>query len=232
MALSLATAGKAFSNRDVSGRMLLDVQVNGAGPFSFLLSTGTRRSSLSAALASRLGLAESGEVGIASLESGAFRLENVRLPVASGEEVGAADGILGLEGMARKKIDIDFQNGTAAILPTNTRGAARGLRVVPVRELPNGLIAIGAIVGKRAVETILDTGAIRTSGNRALQVALGGASVEATPVSVAGVELGQPYLEYREFAEEKPALRLGMDLLGFLNRMAIDFRRLELHFKP
>jgi hypothetical protein len=232
IALSLAAAGKAFALRDVSGRMLLDVQLTGEGPFSFLLSTGTGQSAVSADLASQLGLAGSESVSVALLETGALKVQNVRLPVATSEDLGAADGILGVEGMALKKIDIDFQNGVAAILPTNTRGAPRGFHVVPARQLPTGPFMIGALVGKVAVETIIDTGAIRTVGNRALQVALGGASVEAVPIRVAGVELGQPYLEYREYSEGKPALRLGMDLLGFLNHIALDFRRIEFYFKP
>jgi predicted aspartyl protease len=131
MALSLASAGKVFALRDVSGRMLVDVQVNGQGPFSFLLASGASRSAVSSELAGKLGLAEAPSVDIASLESGALRLQGVQLPIAASEVIGAADGLLGVEGMARKKIDIDFQNGTAAILPTNTRGAPRGFRVVP-----------------------------------------------------------------------------------------------------
>lgn len=232
MALSLASAGKAFAMRDVTGRMLVDVQVNGQGPFSFLLATGATRSALSSALVSKLGLAGSELVGIASLEAGALRLLDVQLPIATSDVIGAADGLLGVEGMARKKIDIDFQNGTAAILATNTRGAPRGLRVVPARLLPGGLTAVTAVVGKMQVETIVDTGSIHTVGNRALQAALGAASTEATPIRVAGVELGQPYLNYREYAEVKPALLLGMDLLGFLQRMSIDYRRSEFAFRP
>lgn len=232
MALSVAVTGKAFALRDVTGRMLVDVQVNGSGPFSFLLATGLGQSAVSAALVSRLGLTGSDAVSVASLESGALKLQDLRLPVATSEEVGAADGLLGVEGMSSKKIDIDLQNGEAAILPTNTRSAPRGFRVVPARQLPNGVFLVSALVGKLPVEAIIDTGAIRTAGNRALQVALGGASVEPTSIHLARVELGQPYLEFREFAESKPALRLGMDLLGFLNHIAFDFRRIEFHFKP
>jgi hypothetical protein len=233
MALSLAGAGsKAFALRDVSGRMLLDVQLNGQGPFSFLLATATGSSSASPAVVSKLGLAGSESVRVASLESGALSLKDVQLGIATSEDVGAADGILGVEGMARKKIDLDFQNGTAAILPTNTEGAPRGFRVAPARQLPSGISLVSALAGKLKVDTILDTGAIRTAGNRALQVALGGDSVAAVPIRVAGVELGQPYLEYREFSEGKPMLRLGMDLLGFMQRMIIDYRRSEFQFRP
>jgi hypothetical protein len=231
-AFSIVAASKVFAQRDVTGRMLVDVQLNGQGPFSFLLSTGTSRSALSPELVSRLGLSSSGLVSIGSLESGALRLKDVQLAIASAEDVGAADGILGTEGMGVRKIDIDFQNGTAAIVPTNTGGAPRGVRVVPARQSAGGITVIVALLGKLPVETVIDTGAIRTSGNRALQVALGGGSTEPVPIKVAGVELGQPYLEFKEFSEEKPALRLGMDLLGFLQRMAIDYRRSEFHFKP
>jgi hypothetical protein len=232
LALSLTAAGKAFALRDVSGRMLLDVEVNSAGPFSFLLASGIGQSALSAALVSRLGLPASDAVSITSLESGALKLKDLRLPVAASEDVGAADGLLGVEGMSSNKIDIDLQSGEAAIVPTNTRSAPRGFRVVPARQFPNGVFLVSTLVGKLPVETIIDTGAIRTAGNRALQVALGGASVEPTPIYLARVDLGQPYLEFREFSEGKPMLRLGMDLLGFLNHIAFDFRRIEFHFKP
>jgi hypothetical protein len=240
MALSLAGSGKALALRDVTGRLLVDVQVNGQGPFPFLLDTTASQSTLSPQLATRLGLdAASGGAHITSLETGALRLEDVHLPVAMGDTIGAADGVLGIEGMDRKRIDADFRNGTVAIGATNDGRAPIGFRIAPARERRKGLLAVEASVAKLRATAIIATAANHSQGNPALQAALKDAGAAPVPITVAGVTLGQVYLKYGDDdafqsleLAQRPALLLGMDVLGFLERLAIDYRRYEFQFRP
>src|SRR5690606_3138193 len=82
LALSLAAAGKAFALLDVTGRVLAEVQVNGQGPFQFLVDTAASRSALSPQLVGKLGLESSSEQArVALLEAGALRLKDVQLPI-------------------------------------------------------------------------------------------------------------------------------------------------------
>jgi hypothetical protein len=239
LALSLAGSGKAFALRDVAGRLLVDVQVNGQGPFPFLLDTTASQSTLSPQLATRLGLeAGSGSALISSLETGALHLADVQLPVTAADAIGAADGVLGIEGMERKRIDADFRNGTVSIGATNDGRAPIGFRVAPARERRKGLLAVEASVAKVRATAIIATAATHSQGNPTLQAALQDNGSTSLPITVAGVMLGQVYLKYGDDDAfqalelgQRPALLLGMDVLGFLERLAIDYRRYEFQFR-
>jgi hypothetical protein len=239
MALSLAGSGKAFAMRDVTGRLLVDVQVNGQGPFPFLLDTTASQSALSPQLATRLALdTGSGSARITLLETGALRLSDVQLPVITGDAIGAADGVLGIEGMDRKRIEADFRKDSVSIGATNDGRAPIGFRIAPARERRKGLLAVEATVATLRVTAILATAATHSQGNPALQAALKDAAATPLPITVAGAMLGQVYLKYGDddaFQSlelgARPALLLGMDVLGFLERLAIDYRRYEFQFR-
>jgi hypothetical protein len=240
MALSLAGSGKAFALRDVTGRLLVDVQVNGQGPFPFLLDTTASQSALSPQLATRLGLdAGSGSVRITSFETGALRLSDVQLPVITGDAIAAADGVLGIEGMDRKRIEADFRNDTVSIGATNDGRAPIGFKVAPARERMRGMLAVECSVAKLRATAIIATASTYSQGNPVLQAALKDAAATPVPITVAGVMLGQVYLKYGDDDAfqalglgQRPALLLGMDVLGFLERLALDYRRYEFQFRP
>jgi hypothetical protein len=239
-ALSLAASGKALAIWDVTGRLLVDVQVNGQGPFPFLLDTTAAQSALSPQLATRLGLdASSGSVRISSLETGALRLSDVQLPVITEAEIGAADGRIGIEAMDRKRIEADFRTGVVSIAATNDGGAPIGFKVAPARVIKRGMLGLEATVAKIRTTAIVATGATHSQGNPALQTLLKDAASESLPISVGRVMLGQVFLKYGDDDAfqtleigPRPALLLGMDVLGFLERLAIDYRRYEFQFRP
>jgi hypothetical protein len=125
-----------------------------------------------------------------------------------------------------------------------------------------GLIVVPGRVGKVPVKAIIDTGAERTLGNNALREALLLGSKDgdgemattvfgATPEIGLGTSLTSPpiYLgeaELRDLEvtfgdlhvfrvwdlEHKPAILIGMDLLGTVARLVIDYRRREIQIKP
>ena len=270
-ALALATT------LDRIGRVLAPVMVNGRGPFRFVLDTGANRSVLSPRVTDDLGLTPSldapiqvhGVTGTAVLPTvlvGEIRAGNLsvvrskRMPVLSGPVLAGADGILGIEGLSRSRIDIDFENGTVTIARSRGIPAAEGMRVVPVTLRHRGLLVADARVGGVQVKAIIDTGAERTLGNLALLAALDPARAKriavstvhgATPELTEGtafiaptITLGAIELEDLEvtFGElhvfklwdlaDRPALLIGMDLIGTVRRLGIDYRRREVQVMP
>ncbi|MBK6349099.1 MAG: clan AA aspartic protease [Proteobacteria bacterium] len=102
---------------DRSGRIIAKVDVNGSGPFRFIIDTGANRSAVSPRLVARLGLEPSlpglmlqthgvtGEAPLPAVDVDAIRAGDLvydpgPLPVLAGLVLGDTDGILGTEGLA------------------------------------------------------------------------------------------------------------------------------------
>jgi predicted aspartyl protease len=251
--------------------------VNGRGPFRFVLDTGANRSVLSPRVTDATGLTPSletpirvhGVTGTAVLptvlvdEIRAGKLSVVRakrMPVLSGPVLADADGILGIEGLSRSRIDIDFENGTVTIARSPGTPADEGMRVVPVTLRHGGLLIADARVGGVRVKAIIDTGAERTLGNMALLAEIDpararriaaatvhGATAELTqgtsfiapPIRLGSIVLEDLEVTFGELhvfrlwdLQERPALLIGMDLIGTVRRFSIDYRRKEVHVMP
>jgi predicted aspartyl protease len=264
---------------DRIGRVLAPVMVNGQGPFRFILDTGANRSVLSQEVAELLHLVPSADrpigvqgvtgsavlpaVDIEKLQAGDLVLaRNQRVPVLSRAVLADADGILGIDGLAGARIDIDFAADRVTIGKSNDRPAASGMLTIPVRIAYGGLLTTRATVGRQRVIAIIDTGAERSLGNLALRSALelappqegepGATTVmgatpeigEGTSILVPAVRIGAAELRGLEVTfgdlhvfqiwnlEREPALLVGMDLLGTVQRLVIDYRRREIQIKP
>jgi hypothetical protein len=169
---------------DAVGRVLAEVRINGAGPFRFIVDTGANRSALSPRLVEKLrlpmtvgdqvrltgvtGSALVPLVQVQLLQAGDLKLHDQRFPVIEPHVFAGADGILGIEGFADKRLDIDFRRNRVSI--TRSRGAAApsGYYTVPVRRRA-GLLVAQAQVGPIGARAIIDTGAERSLGNGALR---------------------------------------------------------------
>jgi predicted aspartyl protease len=173
---------------DRAGRIVAPVEINGQGPFRFILDTGANRSAISAATALRLGLEadESSKVSVhgitgsavlpavdvATFRAGDLLFENQRLPVLPSAVFGGVDGILGIDVLQTARIDVDFGGDTVTIQRSSGARARPGYLVVPARLKHGGLLLVEGKVGKVPVKAILDTGAERSLGNEALRAAL------------------------------------------------------------
>lgn len=264
---------------DEAGRVLAPVMVNGQGPFRFILDTGANRSVLSPRVAELLELTPShatsinvhGVTGSAVLPAVDVRelragpltvVRDKRMPVLPESVLADADGILGVEGLAGMRIDVDYESGTVTITRSRGAPAEEGMLVVPAKLRHGGLLIANARFGRVRVKAIIDTGAERTLGNEALQRALAlqatrleGFAVTtvhgATPTPGAGTSLRGPtiYLGETELdnlevtfgdlhvfkhwdLEDTPALLIGMDLLGSVQRLVIDYKRSEVQVRP
>jgi predicted aspartyl protease len=176
------------SRVDRAGRVLARVEVNGRGPFRFIIDSGANRSAISTRLMTTLGLVPSASGGLAmhgvtgtaalpwvdidTLRAGDIFYEPGPTPVLADEVFADADGILGVEGLRDARVEIDFRNDSVTVRHSAGQRAAHGYLVVPARLHNGGLLLVNGKVGRQRVKVILDTGAERSIGNLALFDAL------------------------------------------------------------
>ena len=267
----------APTRRDKIGRIWAPVKVNGLGPFRLVLDTGASHSALTASVAEALGItldpshtvmvrgatgsAEVPFVPIETLEFGDLLVEPKHLPIVP-DALGGAEGVLGTDGLANKRIHIDFRRDSITIVRSKNQRAAGGYSTIPVKFLRGRLLVVDAYLGGVPVKAVIDTGGQATLGNEALRIALAqhrkrqqqnatadnvtGTTLDvqagnriATPTLVLGeVMVRNPAMTFADFAifqhwkmTEEPAMLIGMDVLGLLDTLIIDYRRKELQVK-
>ncbi len=267
----------APTRADRSGRIHASVEINGKGPYRFILDTGANSSALAPHVAEELGLQGSGDtqvevhgvtgsailpaVRVQSLKAGNVQLPPTNLPVLPGPVFGGADGILGIAGLQKTRIEVDFAKDRVSIAPASGRRESRGFLVVPAILKKGGLLLVKGKVGKVPVDVIVDTGAERTLGNPPLRTALIesaryddeldvsvlGATTDVSPgtyfrapkITIGAADLVDLPVTFGDLhvfkiwgLTDTPALVIGMDLLGMLEEFIVDYRRHEFLLKP
>jgi predicted aspartyl protease len=266
----------APTRRDRIGRIWAPVSVNGKGPFRLVLDTGASHSALTAQVAQALGIAldpsrtvtlrgatgsvEVPFVPVETLEFGDLLVEPKHLPIVP-DALGGAEGVLGTDGLAGKRIHISFRQDSITIIRSKNERAESGFSTIPVRFMRGRLLVVDAYLGGVPVKAVIDTGGQATLGNEALRVALAehrkkydvvnpdrvtGATLDVqtgnrvpTPSLVLGdIRVRNPAMTFADFAifdhwklKDEPAMLVGMDVLGLLDTLIIDYRRKELQVK-
>jgi predicted aspartyl protease len=266
----------APTRRDRIGRIWAPVSINGQGPFRLVLDTGASHSALTAKVATTLGIAIDPEntvmlrgatgsvrvpmIPVETLEIGELLMEPRRLPIVP-DALGGAEGILGTDGLAKKRIHIDFRRDSITIMRSRNEEPKRGFVTIPVKFLRGRLLAVDAYLGGVRVTAIIDTGGQATLGNEALRLALAerrrkqqvmtpddvtGATLDVQAgnrVSTPSLAMGEilvrnPAMTFADFAifehwkmTDAPAMLVGMDVLGLLDTLIIDYKRKELQVK-
>ncbi len=176
------------TTRDRAGRILAPVEINGRGPFRFILDTGANRSAMSAATAEAAGLVlEEGStasvhgitgsavlplVEVQSFRAGDLALEQQRMPVLPAAVFGGADGILGVDSLQHARVEVDFERDLVTIRRSTGRRPSPEYFVLPARVHHGGLLLMKGRIGGVSIKAILDTGAERTLGNEVLRAKL------------------------------------------------------------
>jgi hypothetical protein len=267
----------APTRHDKIGRIWAPVSVNGRGPFRLVLDTGASHSALTASVAHELGIAldpshtvmlrgatgsvEVPFVPVETLEFGDLLVEPKRLPIVP-DALGGAEGVLGTDGLAGKRIYIDFRRDNITIMRSKNERAAGGFATVPVKFLRGRLLVVDAFLGGVPVKAVIDTGGQATLGNVALRTALAehrkrrdqaakpddvtgatldvqaGSRIETPSLALGEIMVRNPAMTFADFAifehwkmTEEPAMLIGMDVLGLLDTLIIDYRRKELQVK-
>lgn len=196
-------------------------------------------------------------VQVRSMEIGDLMLAPVQLPIVA-DVFGGADGILGNEGLRDKRIVIDFKRDLITVKFSRRERPAPGFRTIKVAFRHNHLITFDILVGRVRAKAILDTGAPTTLGNTALLNALQRSLRNSTETDIVGVTLEvergnvvrMPTIRMNDVSvrgaaftfsdvhifrqwrmTQEPALMLGMDVLGMLDQVIIDYRTRELHLR-
>jgi predicted aspartyl protease len=181
------------------------------------------------------------------------------LPIVP-DALGGADGVLGMESLEGKRIAIDFMNDKISITHSHATRAAMDYVTIPLVRSANGLLMASASMGEIHVDAIIDTGAQATVANPALLAALRARhrTGKMVPSSITGatddVQAGQdtpvpaltlgpisiqaPFITVSDLdiferwhMTAEPAMLIGIDILGLLDSMVIDYRRMELQIR-
>ena len=185
-------------------RLTLPVMVEGAGPFAFLIDTGSQATAITQEIRSSLSLAPAGTatlVGMASrrtvdlatverIDFGSNSYTDFTAPVLERTHVGA-DGILGLDALQDFRVLIDFRQQTIAVENAiATKPAGRFEIVVRARRRLGQLLITDALVEGVRATVIIDTGAQASLGNTALREKLRARRMsEVVTTDVNGVDL-------------------------------------------
>jgi Aspartyl protease len=198
-------------------------------------------------------------IRVDTLSVGDLAVDSAVLPIIP-DALGGAEGILGSEGLKNKRIFIDFHHDQIVITYSRDERPARGFYVVPFRLIHGQLIVIDAVVGHIHAKAIIDTGGQATIGNMALREALSehnfgfhgkpdqivgatlaiekGELIDTPAIEMGsiqirdyGVTFADVYIfKHWKFTNE-PAIMIGMDALGTLDTLIIDYRRKELQIR-
>lgn len=198
-------------------------------------------------------------IRVESLSVGDLSVDSPLLPIVP-DAMGGAQGILGSEGLTNKRIFIDFHHDRISITFSRGERSERGFVSVPFRSIRGQLIVVDAIVGNVRTKAIIDTGGQTTIGNMALRDALArrnsgfhgrpdqivGATmavengeliptpaIEFGPIQIrdSGVTFADVYIFKQWKLTGEPAIMIGMDALGMLDTLIIDYRRHELQMR-
>ena len=270
----LTVSGRELAARMLDTRMSVAVEVNGSGPFRFLVDSGADRSVIGVALARRRNLPASEVVHLNDVAGAAdvatFLVDTLKVGDAATFAVSApglpeqylgAQGIVGVDALADRRIMMDFQNNTITLEDATTPEKAEPGEIVVVGHRHHGQLILTEVrVGKLNVYALIDTGSDMTIGNYALlekvagsrhpptQVAIvlnsvTGRSANATSILLPRIEIGGlrisdlpvAFADVAPFAlfglADRPALLLGTDALKGLKRMSLDFHHYRVRFQ-
>jgi predicted aspartyl protease len=194
-----------------------------------------------------------------TLAFGELVVEDTVMPVVA-DAFGGADGVLGAEGMDDKRIEIQFLRDRISIARSRNAPAPAEFTIVPFRHALNRGMRVDVMVGPIRTIALIDTGAQVTVGNLALREALARRRGErdtfdeaiigvtediqqATRIRIPSIVAGSLIVKNAEIMfsdlhildhwqlNSRPALIIGMDVLGSLDTLVIDYRRNELQLK-
>ncbi len=195
---------------------------------------------------------------IRRLRVGRIVKTDVPMPISPSPIMTRLDGILGMAGFGPVRIAVNFRHNRVSI-DRSSRGMLWGFLDIPAQRTPGGLLMIPAHVAGIAVEAVIDTGSPDTLGNPALRRALlaernvgparpiygvtrqvstgaialaptlilGPAAIEHLPIVYSDVPI------FREWhLESRPAVILGMDVLGAMDSLVLDYPRARVYILP
>jgi predicted aspartyl protease len=205
------------------------------------------------------GTANAPSVVIGSLRVGDLKIGPLRLPVVWAPLMAGQDGILGVAGLNIACLSVDFEQNRVAIFGSATRPTRDYVRVPAKKLKSGLITVNASVGGVRAVAVIdtgaqrsLGNLALRDALSRrrgreepaseptdvygSTSEVVRGEMRGSPMISLGDVRIADVSLVYGEFhifdvwkMNDKPALIVGMDVLGSVNAFRIDFRTQDLY---
>ena len=191
-------------------------------------------------------------IHVENLLIGDLLIQSPVLPIVP-NALGGAQGVLGTDGLLDKRIFIDFEHDRITIKRSRGWPAQYGFVTIPLSITDNRLLTTSARVASIKVTAIIDTGAESSIANLALRrellrhrsrykftndVVLGATDDESQgqdaafpPIYLGDVQIRGAHITTGDLQifdvwnmTSKPAILIGMDALGTLDELVIDYR--------
>jgi Aspartyl protease len=198
-------------------------------------------------------------IRVDSLSIGDLSVDQAVLPIVP-DALGGAEGVLGSEGLLGKRVFIDFRHDQIDIAFSKNERSGRGFVSVPFHSVRGTLVVVDAVVGGVRTKAIIDTGGQATIANLALKDALNhnrslmhgrideivgatkdvqkGELMNTPAIELGDIRISDPDVTYGDLyifrqwkMTSQPAILIGMDTLGLLDTLIIDYRRHELQLR-
>jgi len=182
----LAIGGEDIQARKVRTRMTVAVEVNGTGPYRFVVDSGADTSVVGRRLADALRLPAGSPVLLNGITASAYvdrvRVEtlgvgptsvyNLHLPVLKEGDLGA-HGMLGLDALVEQRLMLDFEKRTIKVEDAARKAERMDGEIVVTARLQRGQLILTEVkAGQTKVDAVVDTGSEVTIGNEALRTKL------------------------------------------------------------
>jgi gag-polyprotein putative aspartyl protease/Aspartyl protease len=175
---------------DAASHLMVDVRINGNGPYHFVVDTGADRTILASEVAVELGLSHGEKVmlrgvvravlteavSILTMTFGSITKRHLTVPTLP-RSLLDADGYLGLDFLDGHRVTFDFQNHLIQVSEPRARFSANWVRENEVRVRASGssghLKALDCMVDGIPATAFIDSGAEVSAANKPLLAALG-----------------------------------------------------------
>lgn len=179
----LAIGGDDIKARQEETRMTVEVQVNGRGPYHFVVDSGADTSAVGLRVARDLqlplatpvilnGMTDRNivdRVKLATLTLGPSTIGDLEVPALREEDLGG-DGMIGIDALVRQRLLMDFESRLIKIEDARKPAEHFTDEIVITARLRHGQLILTQVrAGGQTLDAVIDTGSEITVGNLALR---------------------------------------------------------------
>lgn len=180
---TLAVGGDEVEAKKIETRLSVEVQVNGRGPYRFIVDSGADTSVVGLRIARELELPLGSpailngmtsrdivdRVKVAELSFGPTTVRDLELPALREEDVGG-EGMIGIDALVQQRLLMDFEDRLIKVEDARVRYRPQpGEIVVTARRYRGQLILTHVRAAGLPLDAVIDTGTQVTIGNLALR---------------------------------------------------------------
>ena len=180
---TLAVGGDEVEAKKIETRLSVEVQVNGRGPYRFIVDSGADTSVVGLRIARDLELPLGtpailngmtsrdivDRVKVAELTLGPTTVRDLQLPALREDDVGG-EGMIGIDALVQKRLMMDFEKRLIKVEDARVRYYPQpGEIVVTARSQRGQLILTHVRAAGLSLDAVIDTGTQVTIGNLALR---------------------------------------------------------------